>query len=130
MRRWVHRAHLAGLVGLAAVAACRREARVARDGALAVTDDAGRRVELTPPAPHVRVAFVVWDAPPIVIGGGSYLDQLATLAGADNVFHDVGSATATVAIEAIAARDPDAIVVLRDSAPAAPPGFAARREWQ
>ena len=258
MRRWVHRAHLAGLVGLAAVPACRREARVARDGALVVTDDAGRRVELTAPArrivslspavtellfalgagervvgrttwcdfppaaravpsvgdglnpnieavaarrpdlvvlyrsplnetaarqlerlgiaaalvrqdrledvaraarllgrltgvgaagdslaaslerflaaprpaPHVRVAFVVWDAPPIVIGGGSYLDQLATLAGADNVFHDVGSATATVAIETIAARDPDAIVVLRDSAPAAPPGFAGRREWQ
>src|SRR5205814_5013715 len=82
------------------------------------------------PAPHVRVAFVVWDAPPIVIGGGSYLDELATLAGARNVFHDVGSASATVAIETIAARDPDAIVVLSDTAPAAPAAFAGRREWQ
>src|SRR5437867_6866209 len=60
------------------------------------------------PTPHARLAFVVWDDPPVVIGGGSYLDQLATLAGAQNVFHDVGSATATVAIETIAARDPDA----------------------
>ena len=27
----------------------------------------------------------------MVIGGGSYLDQLATLAGARNVFHDLGA---------------------------------------
>src|SRR5438876_9862763 len=86
-----------------------------------------------PPAPAAarrRVAFVVWDNPPMVIGGGSYLDELATLAGARNVFHDVESASATVAIETIAARDPDAIVVLSDTAPAAPAAFAGRREWQ
>ena len=259
MRLWVHRAHLAGLLALAAVAACRREGRAERgDGALTVVDDAGRRVELRAPArrivslspavtellfalgagdrvvgrttwcdfppaalvvpsvgdgmnpnieavaarrpdlvvlyrsplngtaarqlerlgiagvlvrqdrledaaraarllgrltglevsgdslaasierllanprppPHISVAFVVWDNPPMVIGGGSYLDELATLAGARNVFHDVGSASATVAIETIAARDPDAIVVLSDTAPAPPPSFAGRREWQ
>src|SRR5207247_7555881 len=76
------------------------------------------------PTPHVRVAFVVWDNPPMVIGGGSYLDEVATLAGAQNVFHDVGPASATVAIETIAARDPDLIVVLSDTAPAAPAAFA------
>src|SRR5213596_2028434 len=258
MRRWVHRAHLAGLVALAAVAACRREARVARDGALAVTDDAGRRVELTAPArrivslspavtellfalgagervvgrtrwcdfppparavpnvgdglnpnieavaarrpdlvvlyrsplnetaaaqlgrlgiqaavlrqdrledvaraarllgrltgraaagdsladsltrlletgvpaAHTGLAFVVWDNPPMVIGGGSYLDQLATLAGAANVFHDIGAASATVALETIATRDPDVIAVVSDSAEPRPPAFARRREWR
>ena len=259
MRLWAHRTQLAGLVALAAVAACRREGGVARgDGALTVIDDAGRRVELhaparrivslspavtellfalgagdrvvgrttwcdfppaaravpsvgdglnpnieavaarrpdlvvlyrsplngtaarqlerlgiaavlvrqdrledvgraarllgrlagveasgdslaasierllanPPAASHVSLAFVVWDNPPMVIGGGSYLDELATLAGARNVFHDVGSASATVAIETIAARDPDAIVVLSDTAPAAPAAFAGRREWQ
>src|SRR6266568_9029325 len=217
MRLWAHRTHLAGLLALAAVAACGREGRVARgDGALTVSDDAGRRVELhaparrivslspavtellfalgagdrvvgrttwcdfppaaravpsvgdglnpnieavagrrpdlvvlyraplnetaaqqltrlgvaavivrqdrledlaraarllgrlvgrqaagdsladalarlvaTPaPASHARVAFVAWDNPPIVIGRGSYLDQLAMLAGAENAFHD------------------------------------------
>jgi ABC-type Fe3+-hydroxamate transport system substrate-binding protein len=76
----------------------------------------------------VRVAFVVWDNPPMVIGAGSYLDQLATLAGATNVFHDLRSASATVSLETIAARDPDAIVILSDST--APPAYAARPEWR
>src|SRR5256712_12750091 len=36
-----------------------------------------------PPAPSTRsLAFIVWDNPPIVIGAGSHLDRLATLAGA------------------------------------------------
>ena len=82
------------------------------------------------PAPTVRIAFVVWDNPPVVIGGGSYLDELGTLAGAANVFHTVGAASAAVGLETIVARDPDVIVVLRDSAGAEPPGFARRREWQ
>lgn len=82
------------------------------------------------PASGPRVAFVVWDTPPIVIGAGSYLDQLATLAGAVNVFHDIGSAAATVALETIAKRNPDLIVVLRDSAGSAPPAFARRPEWR
>ena len=77
-----------------------------------------------------RVAFVVWDTPPMVIGAGSYLDQLATLAGFDNVFHDLGQASAVVALETIATRDPDVIAVLRDSAAAGLPAFARRAEWQ
>jgi iron complex transport system substrate-binding protein len=83
-----------------------------------------------PPPPHARVAFVVWDAPPMVIGGGSYLDQLAALAGATNVFHDIGAASATVALETIATRNPDVIVVVRDGAAPEPPAFARRAEWQ
>ena len=82
------------------------------------------------PATSARVAFVVWDTPPVVIGGGSYLDELARLAGAVNVFHDLGSASAPVALETIAARDPDVIVVLRDSLEPEPPRYARRREWQ
>lgn len=81
-----------------------------------------------PPAPTTRVAFVVWDNPPIVIGAGSYLDELARLAGASNVFHDLGSASAEVSLETLAARNPDVIVVLADSTKA--PAFAAKREWQ
>ncbi len=83
-----------------------------------------------PPPPSSRVAFIVWDNPPMVIGGGSYLDQLARLAGAENVFHDLGSAAATVGLETIATRDPDVIAVPRDSAGSGLPGFARRREWQ
>jgi iron complex transport system substrate-binding protein len=74
------------------------------------------------------LAFIVWDNPPIIIGGGSYLDQLATLAGARNVFHDVSAPSAQVSLETIAARDPDWIAVLSDSAET--PAFAKRREWR
>src|SRR5207244_9379889 len=50
--------------------------------------------------------------------------------GAANVFHDVGAASATVGLETIVARDPDLIVVLRDSSAAEPPRFTPRPEWQ
>ena len=82
-----------------------------------------------PPAPGpYSLAFVVWDNPPIVIGAGSYLDRLAGLAGARNVFHDIGSPSAQVSIETIAARDPDFVAVLSDSS--VTPRFAARPEWR
>ena len=71
----------------------------------------------TAPLPPVRtrLAFVAWDDPPIVLGGGSYLTEVARLAGAENVFGDLSAASATVSLEAIAARNPDWIVVLDDS---------------
>ena len=86
---------------------------------------------LATPAPvlGVSLALIAWDNPPMAIGGGSYLDQLATLAGARNVFHDLGSAD-VVSLETIAARDPDVIVVLSDTAPTGPPAFARRPSWQ
>ena len=82
-----------------------------------------------PPTPSTRsLVFIVWDNPPIVIGAGSYLDRLAALAGARNVFHDVSSPSAQVSIETIAARDPDFVAVLTDSA--VPPQYATRPEWR
>lgn len=87
------------------------------------------RVVSQPPAPSTQsLAFIVWDNPPIVIGAGSYLDRLAALAGARNVFHDVGSPSAQVSIETIAARDPAFVALLSDSA--VPPRYAARPEWR
>jgi iron complex transport system substrate-binding protein len=93
---------------------------------LAVTLDSLAAQPLAP-SPQ-SLAFLVWDNPPIVIGAGSYLDRLAGLAGARNVFHDIGSPSAQVAIETIAARDPDFIAVLSDSAVV--PRYAARPEWR
>jgi len=78
--------------------------------------------------PSTTLAFVVWDNPPIIIGRGSYLDQLAALAGARNVFADVAEPSAQVSLETIAARNPEWIAVLSDSA--GPPAFARRREWR
>ncbi len=80
------------------------------------------------PPSTASLAFVVWDNPPIIIGRGSYLDQLATLAGARNVFHDITAPSSQVSLETIAARDPDWIAVLSDSA--VTPAFAKRREWR
>ena len=81
-----------------------------------------------PPPSTTSLAFVVWDNPPIIIGHGSYLDQLATQAGARNVFGDVGAPSAQVSLETIVARDPQWIAVLADTA--VPPAFAKRREWR
>ena len=94
----------------------------------------GRSVDslLAQPLPPVtnRLAYVVWDSPPIVIGAGSFLDELARRAGAENVFHDIASPSATVSIETIVARDPDWIAVVRDSAGDAPPAWSHRPEWR
>lgn len=81
-----------------------------------------------PPSATTSLAFVVWDNPPIVIGHGSYLDQLAAQAGARNVFADIIAPSAQVSLETIVARDPDWIAVLSDSG--AMPAFAKRREWR
>ena len=78
---------------------------------------------------EVRLAFVVWDNPPTVIGGASYLDELAAHAGARNVFHDLDAPSAVVSLETIAARDPDVLAVLGDST-SPPPDLARRREWR
>lgn len=85
---------------------------------------------VSPPAAirRPRIAFVVWDNPPITIGGGSFLNELVELAGGENVFRDLQSASATVSIETIAARDPEWILIL-DSLPALP-AWSARAEWR
>ena len=81
-----------------------------------------------PSTPSTTLAFVVWDDPPIIIGRGSYLDQLATRAGARNVFNDIATPSAQVSLETIVARNPHWIAVLSDSGDA--PAFAKRREWR
>jgi len=79
------------------------------------------------PAARRRVAVVVWDNPPIVIGAGSFLSELLRLAGAANAFDDIAAPSAQTSIETIAARNPDALLVLEGDAS---PAFARRPEWQ
>jgi ABC-type Fe3+-hydroxamate transport system substrate-binding protein len=79
----------------------------------------------------VSLAFIVWDNPPTIIGAGSFLDELATLAGARNVFHDIAAPSANVSLETLAARNPDVVAVIVEPADTnAVPAYAARREWQ
>lgn len=75
----------------------------------------------------LRVAILAWDQPPIVIGAGSFQHELVTLAGAANVFADLPRPSGQVAIETIARRDPDALVLLDGTND---PAWASRPEWQ
>lgn len=72
-----------------------------------------------------RVLLLAWDQPPIAIGAGSFQGEILEAAGGRNIFADLAAPSATVSIEAIAARDP-ALVLVGDSEPA----VAGRPEWQ
>ena len=89
--------------------------------------DSARAASAAGAAPAaLRVAVIVWDNPPVVIGAGSFLTDMLALAGAANVFDDVAQPSAPTGIEAIAARDPEVILSLGDSVPA----VARRPEWR
>lgn len=110
----------AGLLGRLTGTATRADSLAA---AFAARLDSARAART---APVQRVAVVVWDNPPIVIGAGSFLTELLELAGARNVFDDLALASAQTGIEVIAARDPDVLLILGNGVPA----FARRPEWQ
>jgi ABC-type Fe3+-hydroxamate transport system substrate-binding protein len=78
------------------------------------------------PASGSSVAILAWDAPPVVIGGGSYLSQLLELTGARNVFADLDAPSATVSLESIALRDPDVLLFAGGGEPA----VLDRAEWR
>ncbi len=48
----------------------------------------------------------------MVAGGASFVDELITAAGGDNVFHDVAAAYPQVTVEGIIARNPEVIIDL------------------
>ncbi|MGQ0539028.1 MAG: ABC transporter substrate-binding protein [Gemmatimonadaceae bacterium] len=58
-----------------------------------------------------RVVFWrVWEAPLITIGRGSFLDELITIAGGRNVYHDIAAPAAPVSLEDVVRRDPDIVL--------------------
>jgi iron complex transport system substrate-binding protein len=89
------------------------------DSALAALQQRWSRDTLGP------VAVVAWDNPLIVLGAGSFVSEMVELAGARNLFADVRSASAPMALEVLAARTPRAVLVAGTGGA----GFA-RREWQ
>ena len=56
------------------------------------------------------IAWPLWQQPIMVVGKGSYLDELMEIAGGQNVFHDLAAPSPLVNLEEIARRDPDLIV--------------------
>ena len=87
-------------------------------------DSLRRRTILSDSGPSVTI--LAWDAPPVVIGGGSFLSQLLELAGAHNVFADLDAPSATVSLESIARRDPDVLLLVGGGEPA----VLDRAEWR
>jgi iron complex transport system substrate-binding protein len=75
------------------------------DRVRAVTRNASRRT----------VVWPVWQQPVMVIGRGSYLDEIIEIAGGTNVFHDLAAPSPPVSIEEIARRNPDVIVTTANS---------------
>lgn len=74
----------------------------------------------------VTVFWHVWDAPVMTIGGGSYLSELLTIAGAVNVFGDLAQPSPQVSMEEIAHRDPDFIL----AGPIAATRIRAQPAWR
>ena len=84
------------------------------EGATTVTDSVQRTLDAvrsaTKDATPRAVAWPLWKQPVMVVGAGSYLDELLAIAGGRNVFHDMEAPSPVVSVEEIARRNPEAIV--------------------
>jgi len=91
-------------------------------------DSALAAVSVSPASPDHRpkVFILAWDQPPMTIGAGSFLSELVTRAGGENLFADLAAPSGNVSIEAVAKRDPDLIFTQASETPA----FASRPEWR
>lgn len=87
--------------------------------------DAAVTAATRPGAARPTVLVLAWDQPPTAIGAPSFLHEVVTRAGATNLFADLTVPSAPVSLEAIAARDPDLVLVTSLER-----RLAARPEWQ
>ncbi len=56
------------------------------------------------------VFWHIWDAPPITIGRGSYMNELTEIAGGRNVYDDMAAPSPTVSIEDVVKRNPEFVL--------------------
>lgn len=61
--------------------------------------------------PRLRTVYVLGGTPPWVAGSGTYIDDVVSLSGGDNVFSDLGSLYGSVSPEQMRARDIDVVLV-------------------
>lgn len=78
------------------------------------------------PSDRPSVFILAWDRPAMTLGRGSFLSEILVHAGARNVFDDLATSSAPVSVEAVAARNPDYILVTGEGEPA----IASRAEWR
>jgi iron complex transport system substrate-binding protein len=99
--------------------------RVLGDSAAAATvvDSVQRTLDrvraATAPLPHPTVFWVVWESPLMAVGGGSFLDELITIAGGTNIYGAMSAPSPVVSREDVMSHHPDVIF-------ASP---AAAKEW-
>jgi iron complex transport system substrate-binding protein len=70
-----------------------------------------RRVQqATNNLPHPTVVWPLIDTSPMVVGGGSFMNELLQFAGARNVYADLQKPSPMVSLEDVAARNPDFVI--------------------
>jgi ABC-type Fe3+-hydroxamate transport system substrate-binding protein len=57
-----------------------------------------------------KVVIPAWDTPLVVIGGGSFVSQLVSIAGGENVYGESAERSPQVTLEDVVRRDPDVIL--------------------
>jgi iron complex transport system substrate-binding protein len=83
-------------------------ARVTRDTVLQALDSVRTATRGRTP---ITVVWHVWDEPLIVIGGGSYLNELVEIAGGRNVYGETAEPSPQLSMEDLLRRSPDAVLV-------------------
>lgn len=96
-------------------------------GAFDVRLDSARLATRTARDSGPGVLLLAWTDPPNVLGAASFVSEIVALAGAHNVFADLPQPSATVTIEAIAARKPDVVLTLDSTVVLT---LSARPEWR
>lgn len=76
-----------------------------------VTATLDRVRRATAPLPKPTVFFHVWEKPLMTIGGGSFLSELVTIAGARNVYDSLAAPSPSVTLEDVVRRNPRYVLV-------------------
>lgn len=80
----------------------------------AVSDSVARTIArvraVTEKLPKRRVFWHIWDAPLITIAAGSYMTELITIAGGENIYGEMPDPSPTVSIEDVLKRNPEYII--------------------
>jgi iron complex transport system substrate-binding protein len=81
--------------------------------AAAVVDSVRRTLDrvraATASLPHPTVFWELWQSPLMAVGGGSFLDELLTVAGGTNIYGSLSAPSPVVSREDVLSRHPDVI---------------------
>ena len=82
----------------------------------AIRSNLERVASLTAKLPRQRVAYVLGGSPPWVSGPGTYIHEVITLVGGENVFGDLGPLYSAVSFEEILNREIDVVLIPNEAA--------------